>query len=258
MKLTLLVLAGLTLVAGRSALQDGEPVGYDDTPFLPGGQWRVHDIARPVPTVVEPGAGPFTPPPADATVLFDGESLDAWHQGGEEPRWKVTDGSMEVVRGTGDLRTRAEFGDVQLHLEWASPVEVVDESQGRGNSGVFFFDRYEIQILDSYRNRTYADGQAAALYGQYPPDVNVCRPPGEWQAFDIVFEAPRFEGGAVVSPARVTVIHNGVVVHHAREFIGATAHRSVAAYAEHGPRGPIKLQDHGNPVRFRNIWVREL
>ncbi|QDU69152.1 3-keto-disaccharide hydrolase [Engelhardtia mirabilis] len=259
MKLSLLLLAGAgaTLFAARPTVQDHHPVGYDDTPFLPGGEWRVHDSARPVPPVVEPGAGPFTPPPADATVLFDGSSTAAWHQGGEAIQWKVEGGAMQVSGG-GDIRTRADFGDVQLHIEWASPSEPVSESQGRGNSGVFFMDRYEVQVLDSFENRTYADGQAAAMYGQYPPLVNVCRAPGEWQAYDIVFEAPRFDGDKLLHPARLTMFHNGVLVHNAREFLGATAHRSVATYSPHAPKGPIKLQDHGNPVRFRNVWVREL
>ena len=259
MKLTLLlvVASGLLLTAAGSPQED-RPVGYDDTPFLPGGKWRVHDIARPVPPTVEPGAGPFTPAPADAIVLLGLESAAEWHQGGEDVKWKFDDGVLEVVPRTGDIRTRQEFGDLQLHIEWATPAAVESESQGRANSGVFFMDRYEIQILDSFKNRTYADGQAAALYGQCPPDVNACRAPGEWQSYDIVFEAPRFENGEVVKPARVTVHHNGVLVHHAREFLGATSHRSVARYSEHAPTGPIKLQDHGNPIRFRNIWARKL
>jgi hypothetical protein len=162
------------------------------------------------------------------------------------------------VNGTGSIRTQQEFGSVQLHLEWAAPGRVESSSQGRGNSGVFLMGRYEVQILDSYENRTYADGSAAALYAQYPPDVNACRAPGEWQSYDIFFQAPKFEGDALVSPARVTVVHNGVLVHHARELLGATTHRNVAAYTAHAPTGPIELQDHGNPVRFRNVWARRL
>jgi hypothetical protein len=236
------------------ALQD-QPVGYDDTPYLPDGKWRVHDKARPVPPVVRPGEA--SRPPADALVLFDGKDLAAWTSGGKPAGWKVADGTMEV-NGAGSIETRESFGDCQLHLEWATPAKVEGESQGRGNSGVFFMGKYEVQILDSYQNRTYADGQAAALYGQRPPDVNVCRAPGEWQSYDIVFRAPRFEGEELVAPARVTLFHNGVVVHDAEPMIGATAHRAVARYAPHDPEGPLALQDHGNPVRFRNVWIRRL
>jgi len=229
--------------------------GYRDTPYLPGGVWRVHDADRPVPPVVTPGA--HGSPPSDAIVLFDGTNLDAWTSQDGEARWKLVDGAMEV-NGTGAIRTRESFGDCQLHVEWSAPAEVVSSSQGRGNSGVFLMGRYEIQILDSYDNRSYADGQAAALYGQSPPLVNAMRPPGEWQAYDIVFRAPRFEDGELVQPARATVFHNGVVVQDAVEFLGATTHRAVARYAPHEPEGPIQLQDHGNPVRFRNLWVRRL
>lgn len=231
--------------------------GYDDTPLLPGTKWRVHDLERPYPPVVTPGESAPAEPPSDAIVLFDGTDLAQWEAGSEKARWELVDGAM-VVNGTGSIQTVQEFGDCQLHLEWASPAEVESESQGRGNSGVFMMGRYEIQILDSHENPTYADGQAAALYGQEPPMVNASRPPGEWQSYDIVFEAPRFDGDELVEPARVTVVHNGVVVHHRVEFLGATAHRAVATYASHAEVGPIVLQDHGNPVRFRNVWVRPL
>jgi len=230
--------------------QEDEP-GYDDTPFLPDGAWRVHDKARPRPSVVTPAEE--TGAPSDATVLFDGTSLDAWSGG----PWDLVDGAMQV-NGKGSIRTKEHFGSIQLHLEWCSPAEVLSSSQGRGNSGVFLMGRYEIQVLDSYENASYADGQAAALYGQRPPEVNACRAPGEWQTYDVLFRAPRFEDGELVSPAVVTVLHNGVAVHHAQEFLGATAHRAVAKYEAHDETGPIQLQDHGNPVRFRNIWVRPL
>ena len=236
------------------ALQD-HPVGYDDTPYLPDGEWRVHDGSRPRPEVVAPGEG--TAPPADAIVLFDGTDMSAWRQGDELARWRVAEGYMEV-NGTGSIETAERFGDLQLHLEWAAPAEVVGESQGRGNSGVFLMGIFEVQILDSFQNVSYADGQAAAMYGQYPPAVNVCRAPGEWQSYDIFFRAPVFERDALVLPAVVSVVHNGVLVHHAREFIGATSHRRVATYSAHEAEGPIGLQDHGNPVRFRNVWVRRL
>lgn len=237
-------------------------VGYSDTPQIPGQRWKVHDIDRPNPPVVDPGpAGEPAPAPSDAIVLFDGSGLDAWQTAdGASAGWTILpEGAMEVKAGTGDILTKRHFGDCQLHVEWASPAEPVGESQQRGNSGVFFFGRYEIQVLDSYENTTYADGQAASLYGQYPPDVNASRAPGEWQTFDIIFEAPRFDNqGKLVRPAYATVLHNGVVVHNHRELIGATGHRTVGEYSAHEPEGPIKLQDHGNPVRFRNIWVRPL
>lgn len=234
---------------------DQEPIGYTDTPLLPDGRWRVHDAARPRPEVVKPGDGGSAP--SDAVILFDGKDLSPWESAGKAAGWTLSDGAM-VVNGTGNLRTREAFGDVQLHLEWASPAKVEGASQGRGNSGVFLMERYEVQILDSFENPSYADGQAAALYGQCPPRVNACRAPGEWQSYDIVFKAPRFDGDKLLSPAMVTVIHNGVVVHAGEAFLGATAHRSVASYSAHAAQLPIVLQDHGNPVRFRNIWARRL
>lgn len=230
--------------------------GYTDTPVLPDG-FRVHDANRPRPTVVDPGPAASTPskPPADATVLFDGSNLDAWQGNKGEARWKLVDGAMEVTR-TGDIRTKQQFGDCQLHIEWMAPPPK-GHSQGRGNSGVFFFGRYEVQVLDSFENPTYADGQAAALYGQKPPLLNVTRPPGQWNVYDIVFIAPRFkQDGTVASPARVTVVHNGVIVQLDEALLGPTAHKSLPKYKTHGPKGPIKLQDHGNPMRFRNIWIR--
>ncbi|MFT7486276.1 MAG: hypothetical protein ACI9F9_002131 [Candidatus Paceibacteria bacterium] len=225
-------------------------VGYDDTPMITGTTWRVHDSSRTPPRVVTPGT--LGSAPSDALVLFDGTSLDQWEGG----PWKIENGYMEV-NGAGSIQTKSEFTDCQLHLEWCSPAEVKGDSQGRGNSGVFLMGRYEVQILDSYDNVSYADGQASALYGQTPPLVNVCRPPGEWQSYDIIFEAPHFEGGEMAEPAYVTVIHNGVVTHHRKAIMGRTAHKTMAAYKEHGP-GSIQLQDHGNPVRYRNIWLREL
>ncbi len=258
--LTAAALAALSTGAAMSvstrSFQD-PPVGYSDTPVLPGLPWKVHDGDRPQPPVVAPGVG--AAPPSDALVLFDGSDLAKWRSGDGDARWRVEQGWMEV-NGTGDIETREEFGDCQLHLEWAAPAdpEPSRKSQGRGNSGVFLMGRYEVQILDSFDNRTYADGAAAALYGQVPPDANASRAPGEWQTYDLVFRAPRFDGERLVSPALVTVFHNGVAVHHAREFLGATRHKQVASYSPHPAAGPLRLQDHGDPVRFRNVWIRRL
>lgn len=243
------------------------PTGYTDTPFLPGNKWRVHDDARPRPKVVEPGKE-YGDPPADAIVLFDGSDLSEWEtQEGSPASWKVENGYMEVLvhdpklkMKASDLYTKRKFGDCQLHIEWAVPSEVESESQGRGNSGVFFGDgKYEVQVLDSHKNKTYADGQASALYGWKPPLVNVSRKPGQWQTYDIIFEAPRFdESGACTKKAYVTILHNGVVTQHRQAYLGATGHKKVAEYKAHDFKNRIKLQDHRNPTRFRNIWIREL
>jgi hypothetical protein len=165
---------------------------------------------------------------------------------------------MEVTKGSGQLNSKQKFGSIKLHIEFATPKKVVGDSQGRGNSGVFFCGQYEVQVLDSYNNISYADGQCAALYGQHPPDVNACRPPGEWQTYDIEFRIPKFDkAGKVVRPAVITVLHNGIKVHDKRELNGPSGHRSVKKYKKPGS-GSIGLQDHGNPMRFRNIWIVEL
>lgn len=225
-----------------------------------GGDWPIHSPDRPVPPVVRPGpAGPPVPPPAGAIVLFDGRDLSLWRGDGGPARWKVADGYVEVVAGTGGIATAQGFGDVQLHLEWMAPAAPRDTGQARGNSGVFLMGRYEVQILDSHENRTYADGQAAAIYGQFPPLVNASRPPGEWQSYDIVFWRPRFRpDGSLERPARLTVRHNGVLVHDAVTLTGPTGHQRRPPYEAHPDRLPLSLQDHGDPVRFRNIWVRDL
>lgn len=239
-------------------------IGYDDTPMLPGSKWRVHDGRRPQPKVVTPGTFSTQDvpgiPPSDAIVLFDGKDTSKWvGRDGGPIKWKVENGAMEVSPGTGDIETKDHFGDCQLHIEWAAPTVVKGESQGRGNSGVFLMGRYEIQVLDCYNNLTYPDGTTAAIYGQYPPLVNACRKPGEWQTYDIFFVAPRFEGEKLVSPAYVTVVHNGILVHHHQAIMGPTGHRIVASYTTpHPPTGPIRLQDHGDLVRYRNIWIRLL
>jgi hypothetical protein len=221
-------------------------------------QWPVHDMHRPLPPVVEPGSGGR--PPSDAVVLFGTDELSQWRmKNGQPAKWKAEKGYFEIVAGSGDLETARAFGDCQLHLEWAAPTPPEGEGQDRGNSGVFLMERYEVQVLDSYRNRTYADGQAAAVYGQFPPLVNASRAAGEWQEYDIVFHRPRFgRDGTLSSPARMTVFHNGVLVHDDVELAGATAHGRRATYSAHADRLPLLLQDHGHPVRFRNIWIREL
>jgi len=223
--------------------------------------WPVHDESWPLPPVVDPGpAGPPVPAPPGAVVLFDGKDLSAWSDGkGNPAKWKVEGGYMEVAAKAGSIQTRRGFGDGHLHVEWAAPAVVQGEGQGRGNSGVFLMNHYEVQILDSYGSKTYADGMAAALYGQHPPLVNACRRPGEWQTYDIVFRAPRFGAEKkLVSPAIVTVFHNGLVVHNNAVLTGPTAHKLRPPYIPHADKLPITLQDHGNPVRFRNIWIREL
>ncbi len=237
-------------------------VGYTDTPLLPYSEFRVHDGNRPQPRMVLAGDQTSLPAPgaapSDAIILFDGNDLESWTGTGGAARWKIERDAMEV-NGTGDIQTRKEFGDIQLHLEFRTPDVVRGDSQGRGNSGVFLMERYEVQILDSWQNPTYPDGQAGALYGQRPPLVNASMPPGTWQCYDIVFIAPRFsDSGEVESPALVTLFHNGILVQHDQPFLGPTRHRTLPSYEAHPPRGPIRLQDHGNPMRFRNIWVREL
>jgi hypothetical protein len=234
------------------------PVGYDDTPILPGQEWRVHDGGRPQPRVVTPGSDGV--PPSDAIVLFDGQDASGWvNKEGGDIGWTVENGYMQVAPKTGDITSREEFGDCQLHLEFASPEEVKGSSQGRGNSGVFLMGLYEVQVLDGYDNLTYADGITGSIYGQFPPLVNACRKPGEWQAYDILFVAPRYQGSNLVSPAYLTVIQNGVMLHHHKASHGPTGHKNLSSYDEvHGPKGPLKLQDHGDLVRFRNIWMRNI
>jgi hypothetical protein len=241
-------------------------LGYDDTPIIPGTPWHVHDGNRPQPPVVTPGnccecctdCGPGTPP-SDAIVLFGGDSLDGWVGGDGTPaRWNVEDGYMEVAPGTGNIRTVEQVPDCQLHLEFCAPSVVKGDSQGRGNSGVFLMGQYEIQVLDCYDNPTYPDGTTGAVYGQFPPLANACRKPGEWQTYDILWEGPRYEGGSCVKPAYVTVILNGIVLHHHVELLGNTNHRVLTEYVPHPPAGPLMLQDHGDLVRFRNIWYRPL
>ena len=216
------------------------------------------EVWSPVPPVVTPGVG--TAPPSDAIVLFDGTSLSQWQGAkGGPARWSVAEGAFTVVPKTGDIRTTRGFGDCQLHIEWRTPSVVKGEGQGRGNSGIFLQDRYEVQVLDSFENTTYPNGQAGSLYKQHIPLVNASRRPGEWQAYDILYTAPRFaEDGRVLSPAYVTVLHNGVLVQHHVALKGPTLWIGEPRYEQHGAAEPLRLQDHGDLVSYRNIWIREL
>ena len=227
-------------------------------------RWKIHDMDRPVPAVITPGTPSTqqTPgkPPSDAVVLFDGKDASPWVQmDGSALTGRVDNGALEVVPNSGDIRTRDAFGDCQLHVEFQEPVPAIGESQDRGNSGVFLMGLYEIQVLDSFENRTYADGQASAVYGQYPPLVNAALPPGTWQIYDIVFHGPRFDkDGKLLRPARVTVLHNGVLTQDNVALTGPTKNKQRPPYQVTPEKLPLKLQDHENPVRYRNIWIRNL
>ena len=236
------VLAGMLVLAPLAAAQGGDT-------------WKIHDAQRPNPVAVTPGTA--GQPPSDAVPLFDGSNLSQWeHAGGVAAKWKVENGYMEATK-SGDLFTKKAFGDCQLHIEWATSEGGV--SQGGGNSGIFFMGKYEVQVLNSYENRTYADGQAAAIYTQYPPLVNASLPPRAWQTYDIIFRAPRFgRDGALRRAANLTVFHNGVLVQDHVRLNGPTSWMEHKPYEKHAPKMPIKLQDHRNAVRYRNIWLREL
>ncbi len=218
---------------------------------------KLTEVWEPVPPIVTPGVG--TSPPSDAIVLFDGNDLNAWlGENDKLPEWKVADGAVTVAPGTGTIHTKQKFGDIQLHIEWRTPAVVKGEGQGRGNSGIFLMGRYELQVLDSYNSTTYVNGQAGSIYKQSPPLVNACRPPGEWQTYDIVFMAPEFtEKGTLKTPARITVFQNGILVQNNFEIKGPTQYNKLPRYEPHG-KDSLVLQDHHNPVSYRNIWVREL
>jgi hypothetical protein len=255
MKIVAFAVGVLTLSACGPAVPDAPPASEPESADA---RPEDSEVWEPVPTTVVPGVAGA--PPSDAVVLFDGTDLAAWeHASGDAAAWRIEDGAVTVVAGTGDIRTRRSFADVQLHIEWRTPGVVEGEGQGRGNSGVFFMERYELQVLDSYENVTYSNGQAGSIYKQHIPIVNASRGPGEWQTYDVFFTAPRFEpDGTLARPAFVTVVHNGVLVQNHAELLGPTVFIGAPAYESHADREPISLQDHGNPVSYRNIWVREL
>ncbi len=255
----LAVLAAFSAISAQSKEITIDGVeGFQDTPMQPDGKWHVHDPARPQPPVVTSGTfSANATPPSDAIVLFDGKDLSQWRdkKTGGPAGWQVEDGV--AISAKGDIVTTNVFGDMQLHLEFREPVLKGCEGQDRGNSGVFLMGRYEIQILDCYRNKTYADGAVGGIYGQHPPLANPSRPPGEWQTYDIVFTAPHFAAnGEVTTPAFVTVVFNGVVVQNHQVIRGATNWKSPGKYTPHAAELPLALQYHKNAVAFRNIWVR--
>ena len=254
MKRKWLILTTVAMTGGNAL---AEVQGELLTPKLPNSPYHVHDGKRPQPPMLATGGAVVVKPPADAKVLFDGSSLDAWTTNGGSPAFEIRDGAM-VAKGK-NIQTKESFGPIQLHFEWRLPAGRPVEGQKGGNSGVFLMGLYEVQVLQSHNNPTYADGTTGALYGQKPPLVNATSPQGEWQSFDIAFEPPVYDGETVSQPAKVTVIHNGVVVQHGESYMGPTQWRKVASYpAKHPANGPISLQFHGDPMEYRNMWVRPL
>jgi len=238
--------------------KDGSGVfGYKDTPVQPWSGFHVHDPDRPAPRKVVPpplsAEGASQAAPSDAVVLFDGRDLSAW----QASTWRIEQG--ELVATDGPLESKEEFGDCQLHLEWMAPIEQTANVMNRGNNGVFLLGAIEVQIFDSFTTKLYPDGQAAAIYAQTPPLVNACREPGQWQSYDIVFVAPKYEGDKLESPARLTMLHNGVLVHLNQLVYGTTPHARLGEYPKQPlTKGPLSLGAHHCPVRFRNIWIRRL
>lgn len=241
----------VALAAASSAVQ-AEIKGYPDGPKLPNSRYVVHDPARPQPPVVTTGGATSVPPPSDAVVLFDGKSLDAW-----TPGWEIKDGAM-IATGK-DISSKQSFGAIQMHFEWRLPAGRKVNGQEGGNSGVFLMGLYEVQVLQSHDNPTYPDGQAGAIYGQLPPLVNATSPQGEWQSYDLAFEPPVYKNGKVIRPAKITLFHNGVILQNGEAYLGPTQHRKLASYpATHPVTAPLRLQFHGDPMEFRNMWVRPL
>ncbi|MFD2255169.1 DUF1080 domain-containing protein [Luteolibacter algae] len=254
-KHTMWMFGGAMLAAG--GLQAGEGLGYQDTPIITGTSYHVHDGERPQPRIIETAGAVVVTPPSDATILFDGKNLDAWTTDGGEAVWEIKDGAMVATKKA--ISTKEKFGAIQLHVEWRLPAERKVNGQKGGNSGIFLMGRYEVQVLQSHNNKTYPDGQAGALYGQLPPLVNATSPQGEWNSYDIIFVPPVYEGDSVKTPAKVTIIHNGVVVQNAESYLGPTSHKKLASYPKtHPDTAPIGLQFHGDPMEYRNIWVRPL
>lgn len=241
---------GLVFVSAGVLAADEEK--EKENPKLPDSDYVVHDVTRPQPRKVKTGGAVSVAAPSDAKVLFDGKGTEAWNG-----KWKVEDGIL--VASPGRLKTKEEFGDCQLHIEWRVPADRKVDGQKGGNSGVFLMGKFEVQVLESHRNVTYPDGQAGAMYGQYPPRVNASAPHGEWQSYDIIFEAPVYEDGKNVSPAYVTVLHNGVMLHHRKAYQGPSSHKTLSNYKKVLPaKAPLSLQWHKDPIEFRNIWIREL
>ncbi|MFZ1289400.1 MAG: DUF1080 domain-containing protein [Melioribacteraceae bacterium] len=222
------------------------------------GNPKLTEVWEPVPAIVTPGENNL--PPSDAIILFDGSNLDEWeNEKGGEAKWQLDEGALTVVKKSGSIRTKKSFGNCQLHIEWRAPENVVGDGQGRGNSGIFLQERYEVQVLDSYNNVTYSNGQAGSIYKQHIPLVNVCKAPGEWQTYDIFYTSPVFkDNGNVEKPGYITVIHNGVLIQNHVELKGSSVYIGEPKYEKHNAKEPISLQDHGNPVSYRNIWIRDL
>lgn len=248
------ILTGPALICSIFLFSNAANAQYDELPP------EATEFYKPVPPVVSPGESANTPT-SDAIVLFDGSGLSAWEseKDGSDADWTVENGILTVNPGSGGIRTKQDFGDVQIHLEWSAPTEIKGEGQGRGNSGLYIMNKYELQILDSYENETYTNGQAASVYKQSPPLANATKPPGEWNTYDVIFTAPRFnEDGMLLSPAKITAFHNGILVQNNFELRGPTVYTGIPNYTAHEEKLPIHLQDHGDLVNFRNIWVREL
>jgi hypothetical protein len=255
MKLNRWIVAGM--ITGAAGMAEAQIQGYTDTEKLPGVPWGVHDPTRPQPRVIETAGAVSIKPPSDAIVLFDGKNLDAWTQDNGPAKWDVKDGSLVVTKNM--LQSKQSFGAIQLHFEWRLPAGRPVSGQKGGNSGIFLMGLYEIQVLQSNKNPTYPDGQAGSFYGQLPPLVNATSPQGEWNSYDIAFEPPVYKDGKVEKPAKATILHNGVFVQNGEVFLGPTKHKELAHYPPtHPETAPLQIQDHGDPMEYRNIWVRPL